>query len=113
MESGFKSTLPMFADKLQVWRTWTQHPCHDVPLFYSLTLHERRNFVRSINMTVVWLFFDRFSLENVPNSVILVSLEGRKFLVKLEAMRQLIIGTDIIIIDPENEYEQMCKHVWW
>jgi type IV secretory pathway VirB4 component len=54
------------------------------------------------------IIFDRFTLENANSVILGKSGGGKSFLVKLEAMRLLLMGTEVIIIDPENEYEKMC-----
>ena len=55
------------------------------------------------------VIFDRFSLENGNSVVFAKSGAGKSFTVKLEALRSLMFGTEIFIIDPENEYERMCR----
>jgi type IV secretory pathway VirB4 component len=57
------------------------------------------------------VIFDRFSLENGNSVVFAKSGAGKSFTVKLEALRSLMFGTEIFIIDPENEYERMCEAV--
>jgi conjugal transfer ATP-binding protein TraC len=57
------------------------------------------------------VIFDRFSLENGNSVVFAKSGAGKSFSVKLEALRSLMMGTEIVIIDPENEYERMCDAV--
>ena len=66
----------------------------------------------SMNTTALLIIFDRFTLENA-NSVILGKSGWREksFMVKLEALRLLMMGTDVIIIDPENEYEKLVPAV--
>jgi type IV secretory pathway VirB4 component len=54
------------------------------------------------------VIFDRFSLENGNSVVFAKSGAGKSFLVKLEALRSMMFGTEIFIIDPENEYQRMC-----
>jgi len=55
--------------------------------------------------------FDRFSLENANSVIFAKSGAGKSYLVKLEALRSLMFGTEIIIIDPENEYKSLCEAV--
>jgi conjugal transfer ATP-binding protein TraC len=57
------------------------------------------------------VIFDRFSLENSNSVVFAKSGAGKSFTVKLEALRSLMFGTEIFIIDPENEYQRMCEAV--
>lgn len=110
MESGFKSTLPMFSDKLQVWRNMDSTSLATMFPFSTASLTANAGILYGVNQHDGSLvIFDRFSLENANSVILGKSGGGKSFLVKLEAMRQLIMGTDIIIIDPENEYEQMCN----
>ena len=57
------------------------------------------------------VIFDRFTLENANMVVFAKSGAGKSFTVKLEALRSMMIGTEIIIIDPENEYEKLAEAV--
>ena len=57
------------------------------------------------------IIFDRFSLENYNMTVFAKSGSGKSFTVKLEALRSMMMGTDILIIDPENEYQKLCEAV--
>ena len=57
------------------------------------------------------VIFDRFSLENGNSVVFAKSGAGKSFTVKLEALRSMMFGTEIFIIDPENEYQRMCEAV--
>lgn len=57
------------------------------------------------------VLFDRFSLENANMVVFAKSGAGKSFAVKLEAVRSMMMGTEIVIIDPENEYERLCDAV--
>jgi type IV secretory pathway VirB4 component len=36
---------------------------------------------------------------------------GKSFAVKLEILRSLMLGTDVIVIDPENEYQALINQV--
>jgi conjugal transfer ATP-binding protein TraC len=57
------------------------------------------------------VIFDRFSLENGNSVVFAKSGAGKSFTVKLEALRSMMFGTEVFIIDPENEYQKMCDAV--
>src|ERR1700749_1098634 len=57
------------------------------------------------------VIFDRFSLENGNSVVFAKSGAGKSFAVKLEALRSMMLGTEVFIIDPENEYERMSEAV--
>ena len=57
------------------------------------------------------VIFDRFTLENANTVVFGKSGSGKSYMVKLEVLRSIMFDTEVIIIDPENEYEQMCQAV--
>ena len=57
------------------------------------------------------IIFDRYSLENANEVVLGKSGGGKSFLVKLEAARLLMLGVDVIIVDPENEYKTLCNNI--
>jgi len=110
MESGFKSTIPMFADKLQIWRNMDTTSLATMFPFSTASLTANEGILYGVNQhDGSLIIFDRFTLENANSVILGKSGGGKSFLVKLEAMRQLLMGTDIIIVDPENEYQQMCQ----
>lgn len=110
MEGGFKSTLPMFEDKLQVWRNMDTTSLATMFPFSTASLTANEGILYGVNQhDGSLIIFDRFSLENANSVILGKSGGGKSFLVKLEAMRQLLMGSEIIIIDPENEYEKMCN----
>lgn len=112
MEEGFKSTLPMFWDQLAVWRNMDSTSLAMTFPFSTASLTANEGILYGVNMHDGSLvIFDRFTLEN-SNSVILgKSGGGKSFLVKLEALRLLMMGVDVLIVDPENEYEKMCQEL--
>lgn len=57
------------------------------------------------------VIFDRFRLENANSVVFAKSGAGKSFTVKLEALRSMMLGTEVIIIDPENEYQKLAEAV--
>lgn len=109
-EEGFKSTMPMFADRLSVWRNMDTTSLAMTFPFTTASLSANEGILYGINQHDGSLvIFDRFTLEN-SNSVILgKSGGGKSFLVKLEAYRSLLVGNDVIIIDPENEYKNLAE----
>lgn len=108
MEDGFKSTLPTFSDKLQVWRNMDTTSLATMFPFSTASLTANEGILYGVNQhDGSLIIFDRFSLENANSVILGKSGGGKSFLVKLEAMRQLLMGSNIIIIDPENEYEKM------
>ena len=112
MEEGFKSTLPMFYDKLAVWRNMDTTSLAMTFPFSTASLTANEGVMYGINQHDGSLvIFDRFTLEN-SNSVILgKSGGGKSFFVKLEALRLLMMDVDVIIIDPENEYKKIAETV--
>lgn len=110
MENGFKSTLPMFQDKLQIWRNMDTTSLATMFPFSTASLTANEGILYGINEhDGSLIIFDRFTLENANSVILGKSGGGKSFLVKLEAMRQIMMGTEVVIIDPENEYQQMCN----
>lgn len=113
-EQGFISTGPFCKDDLGVYRnisTWglsTTFPfssstlSHDDGILYGINTH---------NNSLV--LFDRFKSENANMTVFAKSGSGKSFAVKLEILRSLMMWTDVIVIDPENEYQALINQVWW
>ncbi len=111
-EQGLNSTTPQFSDQLQIRRNFSTGALSTTFPFTSADLSQDNGILYGINMHNSGLvIFDRFSLENGNSVVFAKSGAGKSFLVKLEALRSLMFGTEIFIIDPENEYERMCEAV--
>jgi conjugal transfer ATP-binding protein TraC len=111
-EQGLNSTVPQFTDQLQIRRNMSTGAISTSFPFTSADLSQDSGILYGINMHNSGLvIFDRFSLENGNSVVFAKSGAGKSFAVKLEALRSLMMGTEIFIIDPENEYERMCDAV--
>lgn len=111
-EQGLNSVVPQFSDQLQIRRNMSTGAISTSFPFTSADLTQDSGILYGINMHNSGLvIFDRFSLENGNSVVFAKSGAGKSFTVKLEALRSLMFGTEIIIIDPENEYERMCDAV--
>jgi conjugal transfer ATP-binding protein TraC len=111
-EQGFNSTIPQFTDQLQIRRNMSTGAISTSFPFTSADLSQENGILYGINMHNSGLvIFDRFSLENGNSVVFAKSGAGKSFTVKLEALRSLMMGTEIFIIDPENEYERMSDAV--
>lgn len=111
-EQAFNSTLPQFMDQLQIRRNMNTGAISTSFPFTSADLSQDNGILYGINMHNSGLvLFDRFSLENGNSVVFAKSGAGKSFAVKLEALRSLMFGTEIFIIDPENEYQRMCEAV--
>lgn len=111
-EQGMNSTMPMCTDQLQIRRNMNTGAISTSFPFTSADLTQEKGILYGINMHNNGLvIFDRFSLENANLVVFAKSGAGKSFTVKLEALRSMMMGTDIIIIDPENEYQRLCDAV--
>lgn len=112
MEQGINSTIPQFTDQLQVRRNMNTGALATSFPFTSADLTQENGILYGINMHNNGLvIFDRFTLENANMVVFAKSGAGKSFAVKLEAMRSMMMGTEVFIVDPENEYEKMCDAV--
>ncbi|MEK7470833.1 MAG: DUF87 domain-containing protein [Patescibacteria group bacterium] len=112
MEEGFLSTAPFGVDKLSITRNMdTTSVATTFPLTSS-ELSSDRGVLYGINsQNESFIIFDRFSLENSNMVIFATSGAGKSYFVKLEALRSLMTGTDVIILDPENEYKALSDAV--
>ncbi|MGC1176493.1 MAG: DUF87 domain-containing protein [Candidatus Saccharimonadales bacterium] len=111
-EQGLNSTIPQMVDQLQIRRNMSTGALSTSFPFTSADLTQDNGVLYGINMHNSGLvIFDRFSLENGNSVVFAKSGAGKSFTVKLEALRSMMFGTEIFIIDPENEYQRMCEAV--
>lgn len=109
MEDGFKTTLPLGNDKLFVTRNMDTTSVASTFPFTSYEIsHPNGIFygVNTLNNSLV--IVDRFSFENANSVVFGKSGSGKSFLVKLEVLRQMMFDTEILVIDPEDEYKALC-----
>lgn len=111
-EQGLNSTIPQFVDQLQIRRNMNTGAISTSFPFTSSDLSQENGILYGINMHNSGLvIFDRFSLENGNSVVFAKSGAGKSFTVKLEALRSMMYGTEVFIIDPENEYQRMAEAV--
>ena len=111
-EQGLNSTIPQLTDQLQIRRNMNTGSISTSFPFTSADLTDGKGVLYGINMHNNGLvIFDRFSLENANMVVFAKSGAGKSFTVKLEALRSMMTGADIIIIDPENEYQKLSDAV--
>ena len=111
-EQGMQSTLPQCTDQLQIRRNMNTGAISTSFPFTSADLTQEKGILYGVNMHNNGLvIFDRFSLENANMVVFAKSGAGKSFTVKLEALRSMMVGSEIIIIDPENEYQKLCDAV--
>lgn len=112
MEHGFTSTLPLALDELEVAHNMNTSPLSSTFPFISSELTSNRGILYGLNRhNDSLIIFDRFSLENANSVVFAKSGAGKSYGVKLEILRSLMMGTDVIVIDPENEYEALSQTV--
>jgi conjugal transfer ATP-binding protein TraC len=111
-EQALNSIIPQFTDQLQIRRNVSTGALSTSFPFTSADLSQDNGILYGINMHNSGLvIFDRFTLENGNSVVFAKSGAGKSFAVKLEALRSMMFGTEIFIIDPENEYQRMCEAV--
>jgi type IV secretory pathway VirB4 component len=111
-EQGLNSTIPQMTDQLQIRRNMNTGAISTSFPFTSADLTQEKGVLYGINMHNNGLvIFDRFSLENANMVVFAKSGAGKSFTVKLEALRSMMTGADILIIDPENEYQKLSDAV--
>lgn len=111
-EQAFHSTLPYATDELYVVRNMNTEPLSSSFPFTSSELTSDQGILYGINRhNNSLIIFDRFSLPNANSVVFATSGAGKSYAVKLEVLRSLMLGTDIIVIDPENEYKSLCDMV--
>ncbi|UTX51367.1 DUF87 domain-containing protein [Candidatus Saccharibacteria bacterium TM7i] len=111
-EQGLNSTVPQMSDELQIRRNMNTGAISTSFPFTSADLTDNSGILYGINMHNNGLvIFDRYRLENANAVVFAKSGAGKSFTVKLEALRSMMMGTEIIIIDPENEYQKLAEAV--
>ncbi len=110
MEDGFKSTIPIGQDRLFITRNMDTTSLASTFPFTSAMLAQDKGVMYGVNeQNGSLIIFDRYSLENANEVVLGKSGAGKSYLIKLETMRQFMFGTEVIIIDPEGEYEALAK----
>jgi len=110
MEKGFNSTLPLGNDKLMVGNNMNTSPLSTTFPFVSSDLTSNQGILYGINRhNNSLILFDRFTMENANMVIFAKSGAGKSYAVKLEILRSLMVGVDVIAIDPENEYKHLCE----
>ena len=111
-EQGFRSVLPLGNDELDVHVKLNSAPLSSIFPFISFDLTSNRGILYGINRhNSSLILFDRFSLENYNSVTFAKSGAGKSYCTKLEILRSLMFGTEIIVIDPEREYEYLASTV--
>jgi conjugal transfer ATP-binding protein TraC len=109
-EQGFRSCLPLGTDELLVTSKLNSSPLSSVFPFVSFDLTSDRGILYGINRhNSSLIIFDRYSLENYNSVIFAKSGSGKSYTTKLEILRSLMFGTDVIVIDPEREYDQLVE----
>ncbi len=112
MEEGFKSSLPICQDTISVTRNMDTTSLASTFPFVSSDLSDDKGIMYGINEhNGSLVIFDRFEMENYNSVIFATSGAGKSYLVKLEALRSLMFGSEVLVIDPENEYENLCESV--
>lgn len=112
MEQGFNTTLPLLDDQLNVVRNLDTASLSTTFPFTSAELSHHDGVLYGINLhNSSLVLFDRFRMENANQVVFAKSGAGKSYAVKLEALRSLMLGSEIIAIDPESEYKNLSEAV--
>src|SRR3989339_898868 len=107
-EQGFVSTLPLANDELNVNNNMNSQPLSTTFPFVSSDLSSSRGVLYGINRhNNSLVLFDRFDMENANMVIFAKSGAGKSYAIKLEILRSMMFGTDVIVIDPEMEYKHL------
>ena len=111
-EDGFKTVTPLGTDQLQVVQKLNSEPISSMFPFVSFDLTGDEGILYGVNRhNSSLVIFDRFSLENYNSIIFAKSGAGKSYATKLEIIRTLMFDTDVIVIDPEREYEYLAEAV--
>lgn len=109
-EAGFRSTLPISKDELQVHSKLNSSPLSSMFPFVSFDLTTDQGILFGINRHNSGLvLFDRFQMENYNSLIFATSGAGKSYATKLEILRSLMFDTNVIVIDPEDEYRYLAE----
>lgn len=109
-EQGFRSVLPIATDELEVHSKLNSSPLSSLFPFISFDLTSDKGILYGINRhNSSLILFDRFSLENYNSVTFAKAGAGKSYCTKLEILRSLMFDTDVIVIDPEREYEYLAE----
>ena len=111
-KEGFLSTSPYCLDQLDVHSSMNTAPLSSVFPFVSFDLSSNEGILYGINQhNNSLVLFDRFSLENANMTVFGTTGSGKSYALKLEILRYLMLGVNVIVLDPENEYQALTQAV--
>lgn len=109
---GFKSVIPTADDQLSINYKLNSSPLSSLFPFVSFDLTSNKGILYGINRhNSSLILFDRFSLENYNSVTFAKSGSGKSYATKLEILRSLMFDTDVLVIDPEREYEFLSEAV--
>jgi len=109
-EQGFRSVMPLGNDELQVHSKLNSSPLSSLFPFISFDLTSDKGILYGINRhNASLVLFDRFSLENYNSVIFAKSGSGKSYSTKLEILRTLMFDTEVIVLDPEREYEYLAE----
>jgi len=109
---GFAASTPSGLDQLQVHTSMNTGPLSSIFPFVSFDLSSNEGILYGINRhNNSLILFDRFSLENANSICFGKAGSGKSYAIKLEILRSLMLGVDVIVIDPENEYKFLSDAV--
>ena len=109
---AFESVIPVANDQISVNHKFNTGPLSSFFPFVSFDLTDNKGILYGVNRhNSSLIIFDRFSMENYNSVIFATSGAGKSFTTKLEILRTLMFDTDVIVIDPEREYEYMAEAV--
>lgn len=109
-KEGFNTTAPYGLDQLAVHTPMSTLPFSSTFPFVSFDLSSNEGILYGINLhNNSLVLFDRFSMENANFTIFAKSGSGKSYAVKLEILRSLMLGVDVIVVDPENEYQFLAE----
>jgi len=109
-EQGYKSVLPIANDELMVHSKLNSSPLSSLFPFVSFDLTSDKGILYGVNRhNSSLVLFDRFLLENYNSVTFAKAGSGKSYCTKLEILRTLMFDTEVIVIDPEREYEYMAE----
>ncbi|OGE70805.1 hypothetical protein A2617_01840 [Candidatus Daviesbacteria bacterium RIFOXYD1_FULL_41_10] len=112
MNDGFTSTIPLGEDPLYLVHNMDTTSLATTFPFTTSELTSPTGVVYGINEhNDSLIIFDRFSQENANSVILATSGAGKSYFVKLEALRSLMLGAEVIIVDPEREYVNLATAI--
>jgi conjugal transfer ATP-binding protein TraC len=111
-DQGFKSVIPLETDILGISQKLNTEPLSSIFPFVSFDLTSDKGILYGVNRhNSSLVIFDRFSLPNYNSITFATSGAGKSYATKLEIIRTLMFDTEVIVIDPEREYEYLSEAV--